>query len=332
MGTNARVMREGHPGPSAPVGGSRRARRPRVERASESGPQAPVHDFVHSEGLPRSAAQALEAVCGAFARATSASLAAHLRSPLQVSLLSLDQLSYDQFLRALPDQTVIALAAIGPLPGHAILELDPALAFWMTDRLLGGDGQGPRGPRPLTQVERAVIEGPVSRLLTDLGTAWQDRLPAKPKLVEILDGAAQAQIAKPTDAVAVASFEVSAGSLAGTFRICIPTISLKLASLDAGDPSSPAPAPGRGAPDDAPPRARLTEAITSLPVQCTVRLGVAEITAAELARLEEGDVLCLNTRVTDPLDLLVGSAPKLHCRPRTIGGKLAVEVLRDARE
>ncbi len=295
-------------------GRSRRARRgaPVVHEAR-------VHDFARSEGLPATAVQALEAGCHSFAAAVGASLSAHLSHPVQVSLLSVDQMSCEQYARSVPDPTVAGIFTASPLPGRGLLEVNPAIASWIVERALGGMAEAPERPRPLTELEAALLRRPLATMLGELGAAWQNIAPIAPKLVEITHSAALAEIARPTDPVAVASFEVRLGQLVGMASVCLPSLPLKLARR---------PAAGEGAPSPRP--ADVRRAAARLPVTCRVRLGATSLSLADLASLQEGDVLMLDRAVGEPIELLVGQRCKLLCRPLAVGETVAVEIAGDA--
>jgi flagellar motor switch protein FliM len=305
-------------------GGRGRRGRPGAPRVHE----ARVHDFARSEGLSRAVVQALEGIYSSFARAATVTLSAYLHGAFEVSLLSLDQLSYRQFAGSVPEPTVAGVFSVSPLPGRAILELNPSIGFWIVDRLLGGEGEIVKAPRPLTELEKALIEGTLSRMLRELGTAWEEMVHLAPELIEIIDSVGAAEIAKPDDAVAVAWFEVTVGPIAGMASVCFPVISLKLGKVGAGLSED---AVGEGA------RAEVSSlwegldtAISGVGVNCVVRLGTTRISVAELTGLEKGDVLCLDRSVDESLEILVGDAPKFRCRPVASAKKLAVEILGDA--
>jgi len=286
--------------------------------------EARVHDFARSETLSASSVQALQSAYTAFARGSAAALSSYLHVPLETSFLSLDQLTYDQFVRSVPDPTVAAVFRADPLAGSGILELNPAVAFWIVDRLLGGSGAIADGPRPLTEIEKALVEGAISRMLSELAASWRDLVHLEPALVEILDSAEAADIARPTDAAAVASFEVKVGDITSTASICLPVISLKLARVGARGPED---AQHRDQPPDpASTRAGLVRALEHVPITCTVRLGTALVPAAELAALERGDVICLDNHARGDLLMLVGDVPKFRCHPTSSGRQLAVRL------
>lgn len=302
------------------------------KRASRRGRSAPrvhearVHDFARGEGLPRSIMQALDTIYTSFARATETAISMYLHTPVQVSLLSVDQVTYDQFVRSVPDPTVIAVFSMKPLPGNALLELNPSCGFWIIDRLLGGQGDILKAPRPLTEIEQSLIEGAISKMLDALAESWQHAAPITPHLETMSHSAALAEIAKPADSVVVSSLELTAGELTGMASICMPVISLKLAglTLDGSDSSKPAAdLPG----DAASTRSRIASALHSAPITCGVRIGTTRISADELSSLREGDVLCLDQRLHEPADFFVGKARKFSCRPIDLGPTLAAEIL-----
>ncbi len=60
-----------------------------------------------------------------------------------------------------------------PLDGVGALELNPAVAFTMIDRMLGGSGRGVGVNRALTEIEQNVIDSVVKLLLENLTDTWR---------------------------------------------------------------------------------------------------------------------------------------------------------------
>lgn len=286
--------------------------------------EARAHDFARTEALRTATVQALEGAYASFARGAAEELSSYLHSPVEVALVSLDQLSYDEYVRGAPDPTVAGVFGLKPLPGRGILELSPAMGLWIVDRVLGGSGVKAGDPRPLTEMEKALVEGTLSRLLEELGTAWQELGSLEPELVEIVDSAEAWEIGKRTDAVAAARFEVKVEEMTegASICICLPAISLKVGRVGSGREEGE-----RGEPEAASLRRRLTRVLSSVPVTCVVRLGRAAIPARELAALQEGDVVCLDTRADEEMEMIVGDARRFRCRPVADEDRVAVEVL-----
>lgn len=301
-------------GAAEPPGGARSKQQER--RAGE--PR--LHDFTHSEALPRPVVQALERVCSSLARGASAGLSADLREQVRVLPESLTQVTYDQYVQTAPDPTIAVTFRMSPLPGRGLLQLDTSLGMRIIEQLLGGRGEGAAAARALTMVEKALLEGTVARLLAELGTAFEALARFQPEVAVLVDSIRTAEVAKPMEAMAVAGFEMQIASVTGKMAICLPAISLKMGGA--------VEASAAGLSDDKVSlREMLGASLRSLPLTCVVRLGQARISAAELAALAEGDVLSLDTAASADLEMLVAGRAKFRCGPVRYGSRMAVKIV-----
>ena len=91
-----------------------------------------------------------------FARGLSTMLASQLRSVCQVSIRSIDQRSYDEYVRELPNPTFLTLLSLNPLSGAAIFQLPLDVTFCAIELLLGTD---------VVQLNRIVDGSPVCEYL-----------------------------------------------------------------------------------------------------------------------------------------------------------------------
>jgi flagellar motor switch protein FliM len=290
--------------------------------------EASIYDFAQAKWLSAGTIQALEPVWSSFAHAASVTLAAYLRTPVRLSLLSTEQVSYEQFVRSVHDPTVIAVFEMSPLPGSALIELNPSLAFWIVDHLLGGKGEILDSPRPLTPMENALVEDALSRMLADFGKAWPEPHSMEPNLKNLFPSAAAAQVAKPEETVLVACFELVLDSLVGLVSICIPVSLLKLAEIGANSRAAAA----DETPQDPPSlKRRLAASLLPVPLACSVSLGAVTLSLAELTSLRQGDVICLDKPSSDPLDFLIGGIPAFRCRAIIAAGALAAQLTHDLR-
>ena len=285
----------------------------------EGASEARVHDFSRSEALPRTVVQMLERMCSSFARAAAAALSAYLRIQVEVSSLGLTQETYDRYVQSAPERAAVAIFKMGPLPGRGLLQLESGTAAWIVDHLLGGEGEIDEARGGMTEVAKALLGGPVSRLLGELGTAWEEISGFEPELTEMVGSVRTAEAAKAMEAMVAARFAVEVDTLKGGFGICVPAISLKLGW--AGETRA-----GDEAVDAASRRGRLAAAAMAAEVTCAVRLGRVSMSPAELAGLAPGDVLCLDRASSAELEMLVAGRPKFRCRPVRSGDRAAVEI------
>jgi len=103
--------------------------------------------------------------CGRCSRCTNrsreifgASISGLLRTMLEVKLLSVDQLTYSEFVFSLDNPSCFNVIKPAPLEGHWVLDIAPSLAFAIIDRMLGGDPvPGETLRRPLTEIETRLM-------------------------------------------------------------------------------------------------------------------------------------------------------------------------------
>ena len=107
-----------------------------------------------------------------FARNLTHNLAAWLRCKFQVSLVSAEQIPFNEFLMRIPEISYVTSVRLEPLGALSVLQLDLALAPPIIDLLLGGEGK--EGPlRELTDIEEAILGSVVDIICRELTAAWQ---------------------------------------------------------------------------------------------------------------------------------------------------------------
>ena len=101
-----------------------------------------IYDFKRPDKFSKEQIRTVSIMHETFARLTTTALSANLRSMVHVHVASVDQLTYEEFIRSIPTPTTLAIINMDPLKGNAILEIDPAITFSIIDRLFGGTGEG----------------------------------------------------------------------------------------------------------------------------------------------------------------------------------------------
>jgi flagellar motor switch protein FliM len=274
--------------------------------------EARVHDFARGDALSRSMLQALESSYAGFAATAAAKLSGYLRARCRMALLSVDQLSYQQFKRSVPDPTVIGLLDLIHLPGEAVLELNQSVGLWIIDRMLGGAGEPPTLARALTEIEKALVSGALSILVSELSIALPGLPHAHATLLRVLHSAEAAEIAGPSEPVVVTSFEITLDDLIGMASICIPAGSLR----GVADPQSAS---------DAGESEVVSAALMHIRIPCAVRLGTVTMSAADVAGVAVGDVICLDRPPSGAMQFLVAGRPKFTCLPVPAGARSAAD-------
>ncbi|HYP13917.1 MAG TPA: flagellar motor switch protein FliM, partial [Bryobacteraceae bacterium] len=149
----------------------RSAGKPAETPANDS---APTFDFKRPNRIAKSQVRALHVLHESFVRSLVPDLSSYLHTYIVMNLVSVEQISYAEFLDGLPPSTYIVCLGLNPYEGSAVLEINPSLVFPILELLLGGSGTGTASPlREITEIEQSLMEGLVRLILKNLGEAWR---------------------------------------------------------------------------------------------------------------------------------------------------------------
>jgi len=285
-----------------------------------------IYDFKRPDKFSKEQIRTVSIMHETFARLTTTALSAQLRSMAHVHVASVDQLTYEEFIRSIPTPTTLAVINMDPLKGNAILEIDPSVTFSIIDRLFGGTGQGTKVQRDLTDIESSVMEGIIVRILANMREAWTQVIDLRPRLGQIETNPQFALIVPPSEMVVLVTLETKVGEEEGMMNFCIPYITIepiisKLSSqfwFSSVRRSSTTQYMGV-----------LKEKLSTVDMDVVAEIGTINLSVRDVLSLRVGDVVRLsNVRVGDPFTLSVGSKKKFLCQAGVIGKKVAVQVLK----
>src|SRR5689334_11070289 len=182
-------------------------------KGSQSAAQKGVRfDFRRLDRIAKSQLRAIHMLHDTFVRNLGSSLSAFLRTYLTVNLVSVEQLSYAEFLEGLPSPTCITSLSLEPYEGHAVLELNPSIIFPVLEMLLGGNGKNPAVlQREMTEIEQNLLDGLFRIILNDLTEAWKNVTTINFAIEAIEKEPQLLQILAPNEAVVAVGIEVRTG-------------------------------------------------------------------------------------------------------------------------
>ena len=284
-----------------------------------------IYDFKRPDKFSKEQIRTISMMHETFARLSTTSLSAQLRSVVHVHVASVDQLTYEEFIRSIPTPTTLAIINMDPLKGNAILEVDPAITFSIIDRLFGGTGEGTKSQHELTDIEQSVMEGIIVRILGNMREAWTQVIDLRPRLGQIDTNPQFAQIVPPTDMVVLVTLETKVGDVEGMINFCIPYITIEpiIGKLSTQFWFSTAHRASTSENLNV-----LKDKLETVDIDAVAEIGRINLPVREVLSLRTGDVVRLyNTRIGDPYSLNIGSKPKFLCRPGVVGKKLAVQIV-----
>ena len=287
-----------------------------------------LYDFKRPDKFSKEQIRTVSVMHETFARLTTTSLSAQLRTLVQVHVASVDQLTYEEFTRSIPSPTTLAVINMDPLKGNAVLEIDPSITFSMIDRLFGGKGvtsMTNNKVRELTDIDQSVMEGIIVRILANMREAWTQVIDLRPRLGQIETNPQFAQIVPPSEMAVLVTLETKFAEVEGMINFCIPYLTIepiisKLSSqywFSSVRRSSTTQYLGT-----------LKEKLATVDMDVVAEIGSIQLPIRDVLSLQKGDIVRLsNIRVGEPITLSVGNKQKFYCQPGVVGKKMAVQVI-----
>ncbi|MEV8507330.1 flagellar motor switch protein FliM [Actinoplanes sp. NPDC051475] len=294
-------------------------------RGGGTGPTA--YDFRKPIKLSREHIRTLQISFETFARSCGTLLTTRLRTVSSVSLISIEQLTYDEYVASLNNPTVIAVVALDPLPGTVLLEMGSSAVMTAIDHMLGGPG-GPQPERPLTEVEMPLLRGLLERMLGELRYGFESLIDIQPNLREIEYNAQFLRAHQPGDAVVVASYEMKIGTEECVASILLPFNTI-LPVLERQDAIELTPAERQVR---ATSLHRLTVGLSAAPIDVAVRFQPIRMRTDDIVDLRPGDVVPLGHATSVPLEVTVNETVFAHAVPGNQGARLACLVVPPPKE
>ena len=292
--------------------------------AKEQQKKVKIYDFRRPDKFSKDHIRTLQMMHETFARLTTTALSAQLRALVSVHVASVDQLTYEEFIRSIPNPTTLAVINMDPLKGSAVLEIDPSITFTIIDKLFGGIGEATKISRELTDIELSVMEGIIVRILGNLREAWSNVIDLRPRLSTIETNPQFAQIVPPNDMVVLITLETKVGEVEGMTNLCIPYISIEpvITKLSAQYMYSSI---RKGATDENLPVIQSRLETVTLPI--VAEIGEVKLSMQEVLGMSLGDVIKLpETKVGSDMVLKIGERKKFKCRPGVVSSRIAVKI------
>jgi len=293
-------------------------------KVEEKQKKVKVYDFKRPDKFSKDQIRTLYMLHENFARLLNTYLSTNLRTLVNISVASVEQLAYEEFIRSLSNPSVIGIFNMSPLKGNVIFEINPNIAFSIIDRLFGGEGTVINKIRTLTDIEETIIRKVITKSLDNLQEAWRHVVNTEPRLEVIETNPQFTQIVPPNDMVVIVTLQTQIGQVEGLINICIPYLVLEPIMSKLTTTFWVASSIAKQAhPEQVD---ILEKKIKKTYVPLAVELGTINLSVRELLSLNINDVLKLDTTVGSELKVIVGRKAKFLCHPGTANKKVAVQI------
>ncbi len=287
------------------------------------------YDFARPSKFSKEHLRTMEIIFEHYGRLLSTNLPIFLRKNIQVEVMNSEAVTYMEFSNSLSNPVLLGVVDFSPLEGNIIVEMASNLGFAMVDRMLGGEGEPLDKIRDFSEIELLLIERVMTSCVDLLREPWENVLDVHPRLERIETNSQFAQIISPSEMIAIVTVNIKIGDVEGLMNICLPFITLEpvMDKLNtkfwyssqkekAGESYSEA----------------VEALITHAKIPVTAVLGNSTITVADFSQLQVGDIVRLDTKVDQELDVFVGDIKKFQALPGASGKDYAVRVTQIIRE
>ncbi|WP_080874750.1 flagellar motor switch protein FliM [Oceanobacillus timonensis] len=283
-----------------------------------------VYDFKRALRFSKDQIRSIARLHENYARLLTTFFATQLRTYVNITVTSVDQVPYEEFIRSVPKPTVLNIYSLQPLDGNLIMEVNPNIAFALLERLLGGNGSTGSKSSSLTEIEKILLTQLFEKAEGNLKEAWSSVTDIEPVLEEFEENPQFLQIVAPTETVVVVSLSAMIGEASGMINICIPHVILEpiIPKLSASywmqtnnkDEKS---------------MQRMSQYLKNTDVEVKAILGETSMNIDEFLRFSAGDVIALDQAIDSPLKMAVNDEFKFLVQPGEYRHKMSVQVLEE---
>jgi flagellar motor switch protein FliM len=279
-------------------------------------------DFRRLDRIAKSQLRAIHLLHDNFVRNLGSSLSAYLRSYLTVNLVSVEQLSYGEFLEGLPSPTCITSLSLKPYEGNAVLELNPSIIFPVLEMLLGGNGKNPAVvQREITEIEQSLLDALFRIILHDLTEAWKGVTNIDFKIESMEKEPQLLQVLAPNEAVVAVGIEVRTGDSTGMMNMAMPAIIIKMMRQKFEQQWSVRKAESSEAEQE-----RMLGFLCDAVVEFDSRLEGARFSVEDFLSLEEGDLVTFDHPLQRSVDGIINGKVKFKGRLVRVGNNKAFRI------
>lgn len=287
------------------------------------------YDFARPSKFSKDHLRTLEIIFENYGRLLSTNLPAYLRKNIQVEVMNAEANTYSEFSNALSNPVLLGVVNFAPLEANIIIELAANLGFAVVDRMLGGFGNPLEKNREYTEIELVIVERILEVCTNLLIEPWESVVNIEPRLERIETNSQFAQFISPSEMTAIVTMNIKIGDTEGLMNVCIPYSCVEpvIDKLNTKYWYSAMKEDSTGEYRD-----NIEDIIDYAKIPVRAMLGRSSISVNDFANLQIGDVIKLDTKVDDELDVYVGNIRKFTALPGASSNSYAIRVTSIIRE
>ncbi len=258
-----------------------------------------------------------------YARLLSTNLPVYLRRNVQVEVMYAEAVTYQEFSNSLSNPVLLGVVNFAPLDGNIILEMASGLGYTIVDRMLGGAGAPLEKAREFTEIELTIIERIMGVCTNLLIEPWQNVQKIEPTLERIETNSQFAQFVSPNEMTAIVTMNIKIGDVEGLMNICIPyaVVESVIEKINTKYWYSTA-----AVKDTEAFRTIIRDNLNRAQIPVRAIMGRSVISVNDFIHLQVGDIIKIDTKIEDDLDVFVGNIKKFSALPGAFDDAYAVKI------
>lgn len=287
------------------------------------------YDFARPSKFSKEHLRTLEIIFEHYGRLLSTNLPAYLRKNVQIEVMNSEAVTYMEFSNSLSNPVLLGIVNFEPLEGNVIVEMASKLGYTIVDRMLGGEGEPLDKIRDFSEIELLIIERVMIACVELLREPWENVVDINPRLERIETNSQFAQIISPSEMIAIVTVNIKIGDVEGLMNVCLPYITLEpvMDKLNTKFWYSNMQEKTEIKYADT-----IENMISKVVIPVKAILGTSTISVSDFSGLQQGDVIRLDTKVDQELDVFVGNIKKFSALPGASGEDYAVRITSIIRE
>ncbi|HEY1755106.1 MAG TPA: FliM/FliN family flagellar motor switch protein [Bryobacteraceae bacterium] len=282
-------------------------------------------DFSRLDRIPKSQIRAVHLLHENFAKNLASSLSAYLRAYVTMNLVSLEQISYAEFLEGFSPPTFIAYIGLQPYDGSAVMEVSPDLVSTFVEMLLGGGGKSiVKLSRKISEIEKRLMQNLLRIVLQNLSDAWKSVADIRFAVQSLADEPQVLHVLAPAEAVVAIAIEARVGPTTAMINFAIPSIFIKRLRHSFEQLRLVHRAESKRSD-----QVHMADLLRGVGMNLEVRLDGPTISTRDLLSLEPGSVLLLDYPVERRAKALLNGQPTYWVQMTVEGAKLACKIISD---
>jgi flagellar motor switch protein FliM len=261
-----------------------------------------LYDFKHPNLISKEQMRLLENIHEGIVRNLGVFLSAQLRMIVDMSLLTIDQIMYSEFVMSINSPAATYVGMINSPHSQFVLEISPQLVIFIVERLFGGYGSFDHPVRPISVIERKVMKRVVDRIAQEVSKNWKDvhelscefsRFEGNPEFVQIVPA---------SEPVIVVSMEISIRGSSSMINLCYPYMWISNV-ISTPDVQEKIMFGSRDVSEED--IATVSDCLNLTSVDLKTVLGSNNLTVKDLMNLEKGDVIRLDTSILKSVPIYI---------------------------